>query len=67
MLPSHSKYKFARLQHTVYFFLPFALVFEPVALEFVDTTLDALDGDVELALLALADFTLSSALFYKAG
>jgi hypothetical protein len=41
------------------------LVFELAALEFVDTTLDALDGDVELTLLALADFTLSKALFYE--
>ena len=46
-----------------HFFLPFALLFEPAALEFVDKTLDARDGDVELALLPVADLTLSRFLF----
>jgi hypothetical protein len=51
------------LSFTVYFFLPLDLALEAAAFEFVEATLDARDGDVELALLAVADFTLSSALF----
>ncbi len=48
----------------IYFFLPLGLDLEP-ALEFVDATLEAREGDVELALLPVADFTLSRALFYR--
>jgi hypothetical protein len=36
----------------------------PPALELLDSTLDARDGDVDVALLAVADLTLSSALFW---
>ena len=46
-----------------YFFLPLDLAFEPAAFELEDATLDALDGDVELALLPVADLNLSSGLF----
>ncbi len=49
--------------HNIYFFLPLGLDLEPAAFELVDTTLDAREGDVELALLPVADFTLSRALF----
>jgi hypothetical protein len=51
----------------LYFFLPFDLLFEAGALEFVDATLDAREADVEVALLPAADFTLSSALFCRMG
>jgi hypothetical protein len=43
----------------LHFFWPF-LLFEPPALEVLDATLDAREGEVELALL---DLTLSNALF----
>jgi hypothetical protein len=46
-----------------HFFLPFALFLDDAAAELVDTTLDARDGAAELALLPLADLTLSRALF----
>jgi hypothetical protein len=46
-----------------YFFFPLDLAFEPAAFELVEPTLDAREGDVELALLPVADFTLSRALF----
>lgn len=50
----------------IYFFLPLDLDFEPAAAELLDATLDAREGDVELALLPVADFTLSRALFCRA-
>ena len=52
-------------QVNIYFFLPLDLDLEPAAFEWVDTTLDAREGDVELALLPVADFTLSRALFCR--
>jgi hypothetical protein len=59
----------------IHFFLPLALLsldllsldllFDAGAgLEAVDMTLEAREGDVEVALLPAADFTLSSALFF---
>jgi len=59
----------------IHFFLPLALLsldllslallFDAGAgLEAVDWTLEAREGDVEVALLPAADFTLSSALFF---
>jgi hypothetical protein len=52
------------LDPALYFFLPFALALDMPPFEFAEATLDAREGDVELALLAAADLTLSSALFY---
>lgn len=50
---------------SIYFFLPLvaALPFDATAVEFVDATLEAREGDVEFALLPVADLTLSRALF----
>lgn len=41
----------------------FGLGFRTGVFEFVDPTLDALEGDVELALLPAADLNLSRGLF----
>jgi len=56
--------KHLKLLHT-YFFFPFAaaLFLEAAALEALDATLEARETDVELALLAVVDLTLSSVLF----
>ena len=48
-----------------HFFFPLALVFDAAALDVFEATLDALDGDAEVALLPVADLTLSRALFCK--
>ena len=58
-LPPSSQPCNVRLQQA-YFFFPFLLL---APAEFVDVTLEARDGAAELALLPLADLTLSSALF----
>ena len=61
----HASQPVLHLLHNIYFFLPLDLDLEPAAFELVDTTLDAREGDVELALLPVADFTLSRALFCR--